>query len=193
MKYRTKVRELEAIQFDGTNIEAINTLTGLQFKLMETLNVKYLLCGGGSVNLGDWVGVEDGQIKILGAAELENDYTPVLTKEQEMKTIYISGPMKNMTDGNMPAFDEAEKQLKQLGFDVLNPHKICEKLNTKFFGMGKSPEYEDYLKEDIIQMLSKCDTVLVLPGWRQSKGAKLEIANAIACGLDVVFDISDVQ
>ena len=77
MKYRTKVRELEAIQFDGTNIEAINTLTGLQFKLMETLNVKYLLCGGGSVNLGDWVGLEDGQVKILGAAELENDYMPV--------------------------------------------------------------------------------------------------------------------
>ena len=110
-----------------------------------------------------------------------------------MKTIYISGPMKNMKDGNMPAFDEAEKQLKQLGFNVLNPHKICEKLNIKFFEMGKSPEYEDYLKEDIIQMLSKCDTVLVLPGWRQSKGAKLEIANAIECGLDVVFDISDVQ
>ena len=80
MRFRTKVRELEAIRFDGTNIEAINTLTGLQFKLMETLNVKYLLCGGGLVNLGDWVGVEDGKIKILGAAELENDYTPV--KEQ---------------------------------------------------------------------------------------------------------------
>ena len=77
MRFRTKVRELEAIRFDGTNVEAINTLTGLQFKLMETLNVKYLLCGGGLVNLGDWVGVEDGKIKILGAAELENDYTPV--------------------------------------------------------------------------------------------------------------------
>ena len=51
MKYRTKVRELEAIRFDGTNIEAIKTLTGLQFELMETLrNVKYLLCGGGLVN-----------------------------------------------------------------------------------------------------------------------------------------------
>jgi hypothetical protein len=78
MRFRTKVRELEAIQFDGTNIEAINTLTGLQFELMETLRgVKYLLCGGGLVNLGDWVGVEDGKVKILGAAELENDYTPV--------------------------------------------------------------------------------------------------------------------
>jgi hypothetical protein len=109
-----------------------------------------------------------------------------------MKTIYISGPMKNMTDGNLEAFDEAEKQLKQLGFDVLNPHKICEKLNIRFFEMGKVPEYEDYLKEDIIQMLSKCDKVLVLPGWRGSKGSKLEIANAIACGLDVVFDISEI-
>jgi len=49
------------------------------------------------------------------------------------------------------------------------------------------------LKEDIIQMLSKCDKVLVLPGWRGSEGSKLEIANAIECGLDVVFDISDVQ
>ena len=80
MKYRTKVKELEAIRIDGTNIEAINALTGLKFALKETLNVKYLLCGGGLVNLGDWVGLEDGQVKILGAAELENDYTPV--KEQ---------------------------------------------------------------------------------------------------------------
>ena len=77
MRFRARVRELEAIRFDGTNIEAINALTGLKFALKETLNVKYLLCGGGLVNLGDWVGVEDGKIKILGAAELENDYTPV--------------------------------------------------------------------------------------------------------------------
>ena len=110
-----------------------------------------------------------------------------------MKTIYISGPMSNTPNSNLEEFDKAEKQLKQLGFDVLNPHHICEELNTRFFDMGKVPEYEDYLKEDILQMLSKCDKVLVLKGWRQSKGAKLEIANAIACGLDVVFDISDVQ
>ena len=109
-----------------------------------------------------------------------------------MKTIYISGPMSNTPNSNLEEFDKAEKQLKQLGFDVLNPHKICEEVNMRFFEMGRIPEYEDYLKEDILQMLSKCDKVLVLNGWRGSKGAKLEIANAIACGLDVVFDISDV-
>ncbi len=110
-----------------------------------------------------------------------------------MKTIYISGPIKNMTDGNMQAFDKAEKQLKEMGYETLNPHKIGEELNIRFFEMGKVPTYEDYLKEDIIQMLARCEKVLVLPGWRNSKGSKLEIANALACGLDVFFDISDVQ
>jgi hypothetical protein len=110
-----------------------------------------------------------------------------------MKTIYISGPMSNTPNSNFEAFDNAEKQLVKLGYSVLNPHKLCDELNVRFFEMGKVPDYEDYLKEDIIQMLSKCDKVLVLKGWRQSKGAKLEIANAIACGLDVAFDISDVQ
>jgi hypothetical protein len=81
MKYRTKVRELEAIQFDGTNIEAIKTLTGLQFVVMETMGVKYLLCGGGLVNLGDWVGVEDGKIRILGEAEIKRWYVQVPNKE----------------------------------------------------------------------------------------------------------------
>jgi len=63
-----------------------------------------------------------------------------------MKTIYISGPMKNMTDGNLEAFDEAEKQLKQLGFNVLNPHKICEELNIRFFGMGKGSDIRGLLE-----------------------------------------------
>ena len=110
-----------------------------------------------------------------------------------MKTIYISGPMTNITDGNMHAFDEAEKQLKQLGYEVINPHKTSEELNIRFSEMGKVPTYEDYLREDIIQMLENCDAVLVLPGWRLSKGSKLEIANALACGIDVFFDIASVH
>ena len=98
-----------------------------------------------------------------------------------------------MTDGNLEEFDKAEKQLKEMGYETLNPHKIGEELNIRFFEMGKIPTYEDYLKEDIIQMLAKCDAVMVLRGWRNSKGSKLEIANALACGLDVVFDISDLH
>jgi hypothetical protein len=75
MKYRTKVRELEAIRFDGKNRDEINALTGLQFEVVETPhNTKYLLCGGRLVLLGDWVGMEDGKLKILGNAEIHDGY-----------------------------------------------------------------------------------------------------------------------
>ena len=43
MKYRTKVRELEAIRFDGTNVEAINALTGLKGSKLEIANA--IECG----------------------------------------------------------------------------------------------------------------------------------------------------
>ncbi len=108
-------------------------------------------------------------------------------------TIYISGPMTGIEDSNLQAFDHAESQLTSKGYDVINPHKISEQVNLRFFEQGRVPEYEDYLKEDIIQMLAKADAVLVLHGWRNSKGAKLEIANAIECGLKLFFDISSVQ
>ena len=76
MKFVTIPRELEAIKYDGTNKDAIDKLTGRVFAKAGT-NDQYLITLDGFINIGDWVGVEDGKIKILGAAELEKDYTPV--------------------------------------------------------------------------------------------------------------------
>ena len=63
-----------------------------------------------------------------------------------MKTIYISGPMRTWPNSNLEEFDKAEKQLKQLGFDVLNPHKICEEVNMRFFEMGKNSRIRGLLE-----------------------------------------------
>ena len=61
-------------EFDGKDRDEINALTGLQFEVMETMqNTKYLLCGG-LVNLSDWIGVEDGEIKILEDVEFYDGY-----------------------------------------------------------------------------------------------------------------------
>lgn len=106
-------------------------------------------------------------------------------------TIYISGPMTGHPDNNMYAFQMAQTTLKEHGYNVINPHEISETVNIRFFEMGKVAEYEDYLKEDIIQMLSHADCVLVLPGWCNSKGAKLEVAIALACGIKVYFTMAD--
>lgn len=107
-------------------------------------------------------------------------------------TIYISGPMTGHPDNNLDAFKQAQTVLESNGHTVINPHDIAETVNMRCFEQGKIAEYEDYLKEDIIQMLTNADTVLVLKGWRSSKGAKLEIANALACGIPVVFDVGDI-
>ena len=76
MKFVTIPRELEAIKYDGTNKDAIDKLTGRVFAEAET-NGPYLITLDGFVDVGDWVGLEDGKVKILGDAELEKDYTPV--------------------------------------------------------------------------------------------------------------------
>lgn len=106
-------------------------------------------------------------------------------------TIYISGPMTGHPDKNLESFKQAQTVLESKGYNVLNPHEIAETVNIRFFEMGKVAEYEDYLKEDIIQMLSHADCVLVLPGWCNSKGAKLELAVALACGINVYFTMAD--
>ena len=107
-------------------------------------------------------------------------------------TIYISGPMTGQPDNNLDAFKHAQTVLEAAGHTVINPHDISETVNMRCFDRGKVADYEDYLKEDIIQMLTNADTVLVLGGWRQSKGAKLEMANALACGIPVVFDVDNI-
>ena len=86
MRFRAKVKDLEAIKYDGTNKDKIEKLIGRELEVVKAsystgVYREFLCLSGRFINIGDWVGVEDGKIKILGAAELENDYTPLLTKE----------------------------------------------------------------------------------------------------------------
>lgn len=107
-------------------------------------------------------------------------------------TIYISGPMTKIKDNNIQAFGRAHEQLKGKGHLVVNPHDLSEKVNVDAFYNGQLAEYSDYMRSDIIQMLLYCDTIFMLDGWRESKGAKLELAVAIACGLQVFFNIDEI-
>ncbi len=93
---------------------------------------------------------------------------------------YISGPMTGLPDYNKKAFDKAERFLQCVGHKTVNPHDITNRLGET--------TYEEYLKADIIEMLTKCNAIYMLKGFEQSKGAKLELEIAKACGLNVMFD-----
>lgn len=82
--------------------------------------------------------------------------------------------MTGYPEFNFPAFHEAKSRLKKLGFKVCSPADF-----------GPEGTWEDCLKRDL-RYVVKCDAVVTLPGWRQSRGAKLEVHVAKALGMPVV-------
>ncbi|WP_082343684.1 DUF4406 domain-containing protein [Sulfobacillus thermosulfidooxidans] len=91
-------------------------------------------------------------------------------------TLYLSGPMSGLPDFNYPAFHAAADRLRTAGYHVINPAEH-----------GVHPEwtYADYLRQDLLQLLTDADAVAVLPGWRTSRGTHLEVAVAHALSLPV--------
>lgn len=86
------------------------------------------------------------------------------------KTAYISGKITGTTD-HENRFTNAEKTAHLVG-----KHKT----------MGlPSPEWSDYMKE-CLQALLFCDTIYMLRGWEDSKGAKLEHHVAGVLGMEIL-------
>lgn len=98
--------------------------------------------------------------------------------------IYISGPMTGYDNHNKESFARAAEWLRSSGFEVLSPHEV--KLPER-----PLPTWEDYMKADLL-LLIRARTVVTLPGWECSRGAKLEVEIAHTLGL-LVLPISGLQ
>lgn len=84
--------------------------------------------------------------------------------------IFISGAMTGKPDFNRPQFFRAEKTLTKLGHVVWNPAYAPDGLS-----------HEAYM-EVCYAMINRSDAIYQLPGWKESKGARLEYAFAQATG-----------
>lgn len=97
-----------------------------------------------------------------------------------MTKIYLAGPMTGLPDYNYPAFREAAEKLRERGWKVLSP---AENYN----GDTSLPRYM-YMRKNI-KLLLKAEGIVLLPGWQDSEGAKLEFD--IACALDLdIYELS---
>jgi hypothetical protein len=103
--------------------------------------------------------------------------------------IYIAGPMSGVEDFNFPLFFETEEKLKELGYEVINPaHNDGETLEEAL-AMAGTPDkpnnpWSYYMRRDLPNVLN-VDALCVLPNWRRSKGALLEVHIAKALGLPI--------
>lgn len=89
---------------------------------------------------------------------------------------YIAGPMTGLPEFNYPAFNEAARQLRALGFEVENP--------------ADNPPppcgtWKGYMRLAVRQ-LALCDRVVLLPQWQDSRGACAEFSLAKDLGLQIL-------
>lgn len=93
-----------------------------------------------------------------------------------MTRLYIAGPMSDLPDSNYPAFHAAAAKLRALGYEVENPAENPEPACKSWLG---------YMRLAIPQV-ARCDAIVMLPGWAQSRGAKVEHQLAVGLGLPIL-------
>ena len=109
-----------------------------------------------------------------------------------MATIYIAGPMRGYPLFNYPAFDSARDMLIALGVHrVVSPADLDREI-------GVCPEEDNIpdemlrecLRRDLMHLLDS-DAIVMLDGWRESKGAVAERALALAIDIPVL-ELTDI-
>lgn len=93
---------------------------------------------------------------------------------------YLAGPMSGYPEFNFPAFRDAARELVDMG--LRNLYHTASGVPPR---EAVAKPWEEYLRNALRVMLS-CDAVVVLPGWRESKGARLEVYVALELGMPVV-------
>lgn len=100
--------------------------------------------------------------------------------------VYLAGPMTGYADYNRPAFTAAAEHVRAQGWVPVNPHDTdpthdgdCPSGDRH----GGHPNACWYAAS--LAVLASCDAVLMLPGWEQSEGARLEHDEARRLGLPV--------
>lgn len=109
---------------------------------------------------------------------------PVVNEDSE--TVYISGPISGDLVGNIPAFFEMEEELLAQGHRVFNPARIGGVENAReaiemAMEHAGSRDWTWYMRRSYAGLVM-CSTIVMLPGWQDSVGARWErdVAGSLA-------------
>ena len=94
-----------------------------------------------------------------------------------MYRLYLSGPITKDPEYKRK-FDSAREQLEAKGYDVVNPAELTKMIGGSF-------TYNEIMDIDL-DILSRCDVLVQLPSWEESRGANIEYGYAKAQGLIIL-------
>ncbi len=90
--------------------------------------------------------------------------------------IYLAGPMTGLPEFNYSAFNTEAARLRAAGYSVENPAEVEAPAPSK---------WTDYMRRSITKMM-RCNCVAKLPGWKRSRGARIEVWLGRLLGFKVV-------
>lgn len=95
------------------------------------------------------------------------------------ENVYTSGPMRGYPDLNHAAFDSLEAALdaSDEGWVVRSPAA-----SNRYHKHDNNTPYSEAIRVDILSIL-ECEAIMLMPGWRQSEGARFEAEIARSLGL----------
>lgn len=106
--------------------------------------------------------------------------------------VYIAGPMRGVPEFGFPAFDDAAKHLRDAGHYVFSPAERDRAVGFDETGLTGHEDLEalgfdhaEAMRADLQWIVTEADAVALMPGWRDSTGARTEVATAQAIGLEV--------
>lgn len=93
---------------------------------------------------------------------------------------YISGAVTGTTD-YVERFKKAEKEVRNLGFEPVNPVEVNASLPP-------ITSWKEYMRMSITMLFREdCRTIYMLPGWRDSTGARVEHELAVGAGYNIIY------
>jgi hypothetical protein len=106
-----------------------------------------------------------------------------------MIVVYVAGPFRVPSawdiECNIRRAETLALEVWRMGCAALCPHT-----NTRFF-QNAAPD-EVWLKGDI-ELMMRCDVMIMTPDWERSSGARAERDHAQAHGLPVVYSIDELR
>jgi len=96
--------------------------------------------------------------------------------------IFLCGPLKGFDGYNVTAFNMFAKHLRTQKFNVVNPVEISNDIKNNL--------WELHVQEHLRELLS-CTCLVLMPGWKQSRSARLELMIATTLEYDIYLINTD--
>lgn len=118
--------------------------------------------------------------------------------------IYLAGPMSGIPQFNFPLFNSVTATLRERGYKVVSPVETdTEKMrelayaspdgDPKVLLEATDETWGEVLANDVRIIADDISSVVLLPGWENSKGARLEAFVAHLCEHHIFYWRPDTQ